>query len=175
MVKTLDSILRAVKDGKTSDVTEILEQNPSLIATKDERGASLLHWAVDRGDLDLIDLLLRYGVDANSQNIEGITALHWAVHYGGPVVIRALLQQGADPRVATDQRQTPLHWAVLRDPLIILVDDDRAEIIKLLLSYHADANARAQDGSTPLDLALSQYTQSPQIVSLSQEIVGATN
>lgn len=148
MDETIHSVLRVVKAGRTAEVAQMLEQDPSLIAARDNQGTTLLHWAVDGGDLNLIDLLLPCGVDINGQSNEGVTALHWAAHYGGLPVVRFLLQHGADPVIATNQGQTPLHWAALRDPLIVLTEDDRPELIELLLTHGAKGEVPANDAGT---------------------------
>lgn len=54
----------------------------SDINHKDETGLGLIHWASDRGSLEIVDLLLRQGADINLLDSDGQTALHYACSCG---------------------------------------------------------------------------------------------
>src|SRR5262249_19641511 len=68
-------------------------------------------------------------------------------------IAELLLRAGASPNVFYDQDgNTPLHWAV---------DPKRKAMVKLLLAYKANVNARNNSGRTPLDLTKSTPTVAP--------------
>ncbi|MES3035329.1 MAG: VOC family protein [Gemmatimonadota bacterium] len=66
-------------------------------------GMNALHWAVNRGQLAAVDLLLTHGVALESRNVHGVTALGTAVwsarHESRPqhvAIVERLLRAGAD-------------------------------------------------------------------------------
>jgi len=64
-------------------------------------GRSPLELAVERGDMQMIELLLEYGADAGAITNEGPVAkpaLHYAAEHGMKDVVKLLLEHGADPR-----------------------------------------------------------------------------
>ena len=80
-------------------------------------------------------------------NFDGYTCLHVAVHNDRYAVIELLINEGADVDVREGKTgRTALHVACL---------NNNVQLVRLLLCY-ADVNARAYDGSTPFDLALSR-------------------
>ena len=80
---------------------------PALIATlsTDRHG---------RGDrLDVLNLLIRHGVDLNQRGLNDWTPLHYATNLRDLEAMRLLLEAGADPRLRTriDECSTPLEDA----------------------------------------------------------------
>jgi ankyrin repeat protein len=80
----------------------------------------------------------------DKQDDEQCTPLHHAARFGFVEVARWLLDNGADVNARAYNQFTPLHFA--RDP----------EIVKLLLKYKADVNAKSL-GRTALEEAASSY------------------
>jgi ankyrin repeat protein len=62
-----------------------------------------LHSAANCGDLEMVQILLDYGVDINAQNGFGSTPLDFAFigtsRLNDPRFIRLLLDHGADPNI----------------------------------------------------------------------------
>jgi ankyrin repeat protein len=122
------------------------------------RGSTPLIRAANNADLEVINLLLKYGADVNLQMADRQTAI-MAVLAGRASerqaldVIRVLHKAGADVNVTALVHHveevrggTALHYAVRKR---------YKEVIKELASYGIDMNATDQDGLTALD-----YTQS---------------
>ncbi|XP_070531751.1 acyl-CoA-binding domain-containing protein 6-like [Ptychodera flava] len=87
-----------VKEGSISRVKNILDSSDNgLVNQSDEQGLSLLHWACDRGHLDIVEELLKCKCDVNAQDEDGLTPLHYAVTCEFLPVIQVLLQNGANP------------------------------------------------------------------------------
>jgi ankyrin repeat protein len=99
-------------------------------------------------DAAIVRALLDAGADPNScVRVSGISALMWA-SLATPEVVRMLLEAGADPNASESHSTggTPIQWAM----------NDRktdTEIIRLLIDYGANVNARNWLGETPLYLA----------------------
>jgi ankyrin repeat protein len=109
-----------------------------------------LHFAAGAGCLEVVDLLLRLGVDPNIQGRGEHTPLYCVANQcgwrAGPEVVRALVRAGADVNACGGViRATPLHMAARRG---------HVEIARALLDLGADVNARSRKGDTPLQRAV---------------------
>ena len=67
--------------------------NPTL---KDNAGIPPIHRAAYKGHADIVDMLLRYGVDPNT-NVKGTRPLHEALIGGSTRAVCNLLSHGSDP------------------------------------------------------------------------------
>lgn len=133
-----------------------------------------LNEAVQYGNEDVVKLLLQYGADPNSRNIDGENSLFLSEgHFDRSIhrnIINLLLKKGADPNCLDKDRNTPLinnifsisiteilleHGA---DPNIrnfmgntaLLKSDDSYYTVLTLLEHGADPNVKNEDGVTPL-------------------------
>ena len=66
-----------------------------------------IHWAADRGNADMVHILLKYGADVNAQDIDGQTALHYACSVGSDSVIQILLKSSADKKISDNEGLKP--------------------------------------------------------------------
>jgi len=91
----------------------------------------------------------------------GITAVYMAAKFGHQATLACLLEAGANPNTPESHYQeTPLHAAtfkasitiVLRLKLVILYAFQQGfiQVMKLLLQYNANVNAKDSKGKTPL-------------------------
>jgi ankyrin repeat protein len=118
-------------------------------AKPNERGEKDPHWtalhhSALRGDLEIVNLLLKSGADPNipregtssSSNLETgtVTALHLAAHCGHISIIRALIKHGADVNAYGTWWNTPLHAA------ITTIHDDKRKFYSYI-----DDNVRSWD------------------------------
>ena len=99
---------------------------------------------------------IRKGVNTETR-IDGHTALHLAVRCylkkGGAVsqILHELLERGADVDARDEFSNTALHIAVL--PSLAYNNEDGTEIVKQLLKYKPDVNAKHFASCTPLHWA----------------------
>lgn len=99
--------------------------------------------AVERRQIEAVRLLLAAGADPNVKNIEGISPLYYCVQNKLYEMARLLLRCGATKTMDKwqDAGLNALGLAAWRLDL---------EMVKLLLEYGADPNARDLDDATPL-------------------------
>ena len=139
----------AAMRGDQGSVRALLQQGADVNAAQGD-GMTALHWAADRGDLEMARMLVYAGagLDAVTRMAE-YTPLHLASRAGHGAVVRALLEAGSDPAAPTASGgATPLHLAASAgDP----------EAVAALVDHGADVDAREdRAGQTPLIFAAAQ-------------------
>ena len=169
-----DEIFEAIKAGDAERVTDLMAQDASHAAARNERGISAIMWALytqgrdlaevvsaAKPSLDVMEAAALGRIDALSELVsedparvgehsaDGFTPLHLAAFFGRPAVVEWLLERGADPNaVATNPTMVqPLHSAAVsgvNESVVALVDGG------------ADVNAAQQGGWTPLQAAAMQ-------------------
>ena len=165
---TPGDLIGAVTAGDTDRVREILAEDPSLVAARDEEGVSALLLARYRFDRETTDALLAADpeldvfeaaalgyVDRLRERLldsadavaafspDGFTALHLAAFFGKAEVARLLLEHGAGVDVYTRNpfANQPLHAAAAGRHI---------EVCRILIAAGADVNATQHGGFTPL-------------------------
>ncbi len=97
-----------VAKGDFDGARKLVEQGADVEAKDPSTGASVLHYAVMRGNPDILKWLLARGVDVNSRTRNGTTPLHTAVVYNRYEVAEMLLNRGADVDARSASGATPL-------------------------------------------------------------------
>ena len=139
---------------------------------KNESGNTALHVAAEYGHVDLVQFLLREGIDIESKGYYRKTVLHYAATAGHESVVRVLLK-----KAKIDDGQTAFQWAADaghetlvrlliqnganmeakslygKTALLRSVDNGHFDIVRLLLKSGADVNATSNDGSSALHKA----------------------
>lgn len=109
--------------GDTEKAAHVLDQNAGALdlEAKQSDGKTALHLAAERGNGEVVIMLLRRGayVDTKDQFISR-TALHLAVHNGHTDVAKILLNRGAAVDALDSMARTPLHEAARQDGLFIM-------------------------------------------------------
>ncbi len=163
---TTDTRLADVaQQGDKAAVRALLKQHADINAAQGD-GATALHWAAFRDDLEMAQLLLQAGADVKAATREGaITPLFMACTNGSASMIEALLKAGAAVNTTKANGTTPLmvaaasgsagavqvlldHGAKIdvkeeahgQNALMFAAALDRADAVKLLLRHGADAN-----------------------------------
>jgi len=102
------SLHSVVAKGDFDGARKLVEQGADTEAKDPSTGASVLHYAVMRGNPDILKWLLARGVDVNSRTRNGTTPLHTAVVYNRYEVAEMLLNRGADVDAKSTSGATPL-------------------------------------------------------------------
>ncbi len=155
-------------NNKTEELEQILKADPSKSGLKNEQGIRLLMWAMyhhqkeaaavvyqyllspEPGEvialndlLKLKQLLERDAELINEFSNDGFTLLHYACFFGHIECSSFLIELGAKVNVAAENpsKVYPLHSAVAAQAV---------GIVKILLEFGADTNARQAGGYTAL-------------------------
>src|SRR5437773_6714379 len=137
----------AVMTGDKAAVRTLIVRKSDVNAPQVD-GATALHWAVYRDDLETADLLIRAGAKANVANREGTTPLAMACLYGNAPMIKKLLKAGADAKERNRNGETAL---------MLAARNGNPDAIKLLLATGVDVNAKeTMRGTTALMWAVEQ-------------------
>lgn len=106
------------------------------IEARDRAGGTPLLRAVERGDFEVVQLLVDYGADVNVSDVRrGATAVHRAVARRDLDLIRYLLSQGAYINARDRYGSTPLDWT--ESPLTGGGRPDTLSVVHLLIENGA--------------------------------------
>ncbi|XP_046548521.1 ankyrin repeat, PH and SEC7 domain containing protein secG-like [Haliotis rubra] len=207
------ALFPAVEFGDV-DVVELMCQKGFDLQKRDEHGTSLLHSsckprlqdlnsmriatacedveikrrvrhiAAGKQALDIVQFILKGGVDVNAMDEYGRTPLHYATEFRQSDTMKLLLQNAANPCSRDTMGMTPLHrYATIEDgidsksflsasvptsvptstmferkALPDLVPDLNGECISLLLEYGAKLDIQDDKGRTALHVAAERKT-----------------
>lgn len=97
------------------EITEKRNEKAKALLTRaiDEKGNTLLHFAAQYGDKEIIGFLVKNGVDVNVKNRRGITPVQVAAKYGNEDFIDFLIESKNVQCIKTDIKGwTPLNIAI---------------------------------------------------------------
>lgn len=96
--KTIEDFL---KEGNVETFKKLLaDVDGDEINLLDENGLGLIHWACDRGNDKILEIILQTkGIDINLQDEDGQTALFYASSCGHSSCLRLLLSHKADKSI----------------------------------------------------------------------------
>jgi len=89
-------LLEAVRNQNREAVRALLKQQVDVNAPQGD-GATALHWAAHRDDLETADLLIRAGAKVNAATDLGVTPIALACANGSAAMVEKLLAAGANP------------------------------------------------------------------------------
>jgi ankyrin repeat protein len=127
-----------------------------FITAKDKRGSTVLHYAAENRELEVVQWLKQDGhseivkslteekADVNAQNQHGHTALILAAQSGHVEIVKSLIEAKADVNAQNEDGDTSL---------ILAAWHGHGKIFKSLIEAKADVNTQNRYGDTALTLA----------------------
>jgi len=172
------TIHEAIDQGDSVAVAAMLDTNPALIDDRLPNGRSPLHTAAYGGKLNIVELLLNRGADANAATGSGSTPLHGSTLAGYEAIVRLLVENGADINIANRGGYTPFTNAAMSGslptmrflvdagasiepatdggivPLVCAINSGKPEAVDFLLEAGANPNTTQTGGENPVMTAV---------------------
>jgi ankyrin repeat protein len=140
-------LIDAAKRSDAKAIRAILAQHVAVNTTEAD-GSTALHWAVQRDNLEITNLLIEAGANAKAATRYNVTPLYFACTNGDAAIIERLLAAGADPNSTTEEGQTALMTASL---------SGKVDAVKVLLTHGAKVDVKEPyKGQTALMWAASE-------------------
>ncbi len=142
MSTVAQNIFRTVCQGNLSRLDSLLQHE--AIHIQDNRGMSLLHWAVLCKQKEVFQFLVKNGIPVNQEDHENKTPMHLAVYFNNEEYFDALLDLQPNTSWIEKYGTSLLERAVLNKSQLF---------VKRLVEIGVDINTKNQRGSTPLEIA----------------------
>ena len=139
-------LMEATKAGDAATIRALIEDRVDVNVSEPD-GATALHWASHRDDLEMADLLIRAGARVNAVNDYGIAPLNLACTNGSAAMVEKLLKAGANLHAVPSTGETPLMTAARTG---------KVDVVNVLLAHGADVNAKEPSGQTALMWAVGE-------------------
>jgi len=141
------NLFSACKEGKLDVIIKLIiplkQKEININIIKYKYGNNLLHCACSNKKSDIINFLIKQGIDLNIRNNNRETPLHKVSFKGNLEIAEILINNGANVNARDKNYNTPLHFAVL---------GDKVEMFNFLLGQKANVKAKNKSGKTPWDL-----------------------
>lgn len=134
----------AARDNDKARVIALIENDPSLVHARNDRNATPLHFACDKGHVEIAAVLLKAGAEINVRDVDGDTPIYWAVYSGYDEMVRLLIDHGASVTDKNNNHLAPLHYGAM---------GGREDTVRLLLEQGATIDVKDHEGYTPLHVA----------------------
>ncbi len=126
------ALLAASHIGHIDIVILLLDHGADVHATHEQDNTSAFQYGVYKKHLNILQLLIKRGVDVNQKGWRGGTALHSGAMYGHAKIIQFLIRNGAEINIFDQRGLTPLHCASSCG--------HDTSIVQLLINEGADPN-----------------------------------
>ena len=157
-------IFRSVKRNDIERVKNYLNEEKDINVLRDPSGEflsnNLLHSAIEYSQVEIADLLIENKINLSIQNEDGRTPLSLAIYNGEYKIAKLLIENVDDINALDYDGRNALYYAVYGG-IDIKIEEDRLELINLLLTKGINPNIIDKTGRTPLDRCFhhSQQTQ----------------
>lgn len=148
-------LITAVQNNRLQVVSFLLDNKADTEVRDRRSGMTPLMDAAGQGNVQMVELLLKYGADVNAGKQtppnyapgagDGDTALHYAAQMGFKAVAETLLAHGANVNAQNSGGQTPLY---------LTAEKGYRAVAEVLLAHGADLEKKSSSGASPLYAAV---------------------
>ncbi|CAC5418977.1 unnamed protein product [Mytilus coruscus] len=117
--------------SSSKSVVNVFVQHTCNMNILDSHGRNALHYASEKGYLEIVEFLYDIGCKMDVINASGKSVLHAACRGGNEDTVEFFLKRGCDPNHTDNNGDTPLFVACERSNI---------EVVKILIKYHCDVN-----------------------------------
>lgn len=143
-------ILSLVDSAEKNDIKGLKEILINKDVNEIEDGRNALHAACITNAIDAADLLIKNGINVNSQDsFTGATPLHYCSVYNYYELAKLILENNGQLAISDNHGNEPLWTAVFN----VKGNINKLALVKLFLSYGADRNHKNSANRSPLDFA----------------------
>lgn len=132
-------LVSAVKTGTLNEIKTMISEHPQELNKRDGDGKKLIHYAVERGDTEIVNLLLTAGLDIESQDWNREVPIHYAAKNNDLKMYEFLLSKGANKNTRDYNEKSALHKAA---------ENGQFEMIKHLIDSGVELYSKADNGMT---------------------------
>lgn len=174
----IDNIFNAVREGKEYIVEDYLDSGGDINIITPRTKSSLLTLAVSYGQENIVDLLIKRGINLDLIDKNHNTALQLAIINEWDKVIEKLVEAGSDLNIENNEGKTPLYNAIVNRKVkralyfiengtdLSFRDENHLnylhlasaynllDIVKVLIEKKMYIDSKSKDGRTPLLFAI---------------------
>jgi uncharacterized protein len=153
----------AAINGNAAMIEKLLNAGENSNAIVSEAGDTVLMLAAKTGKPDAVTVLLNHGAEVNKTNSNGQTALMWAASQKNADAVKVLIDHKADVNAKTHAAPPPRPMDTIfsapypvggMTALLFAARQNDRKSAELLLKAGADINLGAQDGTSPILVAV---------------------
>ena len=133
-------LLEAVINNDCKYIVNYYENNNDLNKI-DERGENILHKAARFKHIEVVDLLIKLGVDYNLKDLRGNSPLHIAIQFNNKMIVDRLIEEKVDINSLNLKQASPL---------IVASSFGYDDIIATLLEHGAKINHKDENGMSAI-------------------------
>ena len=178
------ALMAASTSGKTTLVKYLISRGANVKVKLEKGETTLIQSAQSDDNQEIVEALLKAGVETDAQTKEGLTALMRFAWMKQSTAVKSLLDAGANPKIKNENGWTAFYFACShgndekivkyllaaganpnekyakgQTPLMWTGWGERAENFKALIAAGADVNAKDNDGKTPLMISSARFFQ----------------
>lgn len=136
------NIHRTACDGNLQRLDSMLQYTD--LHVPDDRGRSLLHWAVGCNQIEVFDNLIERGIDINREDRDGYTSLYVAIQFNRTTLLDTLIT------LQENDNWRSQYGAVLLERVIL---DQNLLLVQKLIENGVDIEILNKRGSSPLEIS----------------------
>lgn len=136
------NIHRTACDGNLQRLDSMLQYTE--LHVPDDRGRSLLHWAVGCNQIEVFDNLVERGIDINREDRDGYTSLYLAIQFNRTTLLDTLITLQENGNWRSQYGAALLERAILDQNLLF---------VQKLIENGVDIEILNKRGSSPLEIS----------------------